>query len=226
MSDGLERRQVEELLAQVEPYSSLGSEDVAHLALTCRTVRLAPHEVLLHDEELISSAYVLAEGRLVRYLLTAEGRRLLLNDTSSRAAFATAAALGGMGHIGTIEAVEPSVVVGVPTQELEALAAKCPSFSQSLAHVLARSSIRQTRALYELMFPVPVRLARRLVRDAGGAKGLDLAVSKAVLAEALGTVPETLSRALGTLRSRGLIEVEGSRVIIVDERDLRSYACL
>jgi CRP/FNR family transcriptional regulator len=41
---------------------------------------------------------------------------------------------------------------------------------------------------------------------------------------ALGTVPETLSRAFGKLRDDGLIEVHGSRVTVLDVRALASLA--
>ena len=45
---------------------------------------------------------------------------------------------------------------------------------------------------------------------------VDLGMSKAELASALGTVPETLSRAFARLRDEGLIEVRAREVLVLD----------
>ena len=51
-------------------------------------------------------------------------------------------------------------------------------------------------------------------------------MTKTSLAEMLATVPETLSRALGTLRSSGLVQTDGRTVRVLDETGLREYAQL
>jgi CRP/FNR family transcriptional regulator len=40
------------------------------------------------------------------------------------------------------------------------------------------------------------------------------------LAEAIGTVPETLSRAFARLKAEGILEVDGNRVTVLDVRAL------
>jgi CRP/FNR family transcriptional regulator len=70
---------------------------------------------------------------------------------------------------------------------------------------------------------VPGRLARYLFQRslaAGEAttEGLrvPLGMPKAELASSLGTVPETLSRALARLRDDGVLEVRGNEVLVFD----------
>jgi CRP/FNR family transcriptional regulator len=51
---------------------------------------------------------------------------------------------------------------------------------------------------------------------------VDLGMKKGELAMALGTVPETLSRAFAKLKDDGLIEVHGGKVTVLDVRALAS----
>ena len=76
------------------------------------------------------------------------------------------------------------------------------------------------------LYPVPVRLARLLCRRLEGSGSVELEMTKTSLAEMLATVPETLSRALGTLRSSGLVQTDGRTVRVLDETGLREYAQL
>ena len=74
----------------------------------------------------------------------------------------------------------------------------------------------------------PKRLAAfllRLVIETGKNGFADLPIPKAVLASRLGLSPETLSRALQTLRSHG-VTVRGSRVILTDRKKLEQFCCL
>jgi CRP/FNR family transcriptional regulator len=62
-----------------------------------------------------------------------------------------------------------------------------------------------------------------LAEDAGSDR-FELPGTKKQLAARLGTVSETLSRALGKLRKQGLIEVAGSRITILDRPGLADVA--
>jgi CRP-like cAMP-binding protein len=99
-----------------------------------------------------------------------------------------------------------------------------PRFSLNLIVSLSLLLRRFARQIEELTFAeVPARLAAYLVDLAGkksttfqGTTYIDLDMKKGELASRLGTVSETLSRALKKLKEDGLIEVEGSRVIVYD----------
>ena len=74
---------------------------------------------------------------------------------------------------------------------------------------------------------VPARLASYLLymserqRDMGL---LELDVPKALLANFLGTIPETLSRILAKMTQEGLIEVDGRRIRLLNRRALEELA--
>lgn len=217
---------VTDALAGVAPFSALDEGSRDRMAQSCRVLSLDAHEVLLRDGQIPTNVYILMEGCLTRSFVTLEGKGVILNHTRPVTAFCCAAAVDGSAHIGTVEAWEPSTVVAVPIAAVARALEKSPAFAVVVARNLARSSVRQTETIRELMFPVPVRLARLLCRRAEGDGAAELDMSCAALAEMLATVPETLSRALGVLKRRGMVEVSGRHVRVLDEVALRSYAQL
>ncbi len=89
-----------------------------------------------------------------------------------------------------------------------------------------RSAVRQLDAMS--LQDVQERLARRLVEqvptvpdDPDTRPTVELDVPKSVLAAELGTVPETLSRALRALEEEGLIRSRPSEIALTDVRGLR-----
>jgi CRP-like cAMP-binding protein len=214
------------VLAATAPFSSLGDDARERLVGACRVRSLPRRSVLVSDGAVPTCAYVLTRGHLTRSVVTSEGRRTLLNDTRPVTAFACAAAIDGSPHVGIVEAAEPSEVVFVPVAPMAELLQSEPAFALAMAHALAHSSVRQTQILLELMYPVPVRVARYLSRAAGEAGHGELAVSKASLAASLGIAPETLSRALAALRADGLVDVAGREVRVLDHRRLAAFAQL
>ena len=213
-------------LKQAAPYAALKPEELEALADRCREVHLEPHEVPLHDGDVPTCSYILVEGALTRSLVTADGKSVLLNYTRPVTSLCCACLLNSSPHLGVIEAAAPSLVAAVPGDANERLISENPAFASAMVRKLASSSVRQTEALYDLMFPVPVRVARLLCRRADRSGSVELDMSKASMAEMLGTVPETLSRALTTLRREGLIEVEGRTMRIGDLGKLHIYAQL
>ena len=73
---------------------------------------------------------------------------------------------------------------------------------------------------------VPARLAGALLRMAAesGGSTIRLKQTKRELAAQIGTVAETLSRALAKLKDAGLIDVRGRQIAILDTDGLASLA--
>jgi hypothetical protein len=79
----------------------------------------------------------------------------------------------------------------------------------------SRRWCRRSRSTYQAGSLATCSSARS--RPVGPRRGLevDLGMKKGELAMALGTVPETLSRAFGKLKDDGIVEVRGSNVIVL-----------
>lgn len=222
----IDYERVRATLTEAAPFDVLSAAELEELARSCREISLEPHELLVRDGDALTCAYVLEKGILTRRLVTAEGKGVLLNYTRRAIAFALACVLDHSPHLGMAEAVVPSVVIAVPGEAIERLISQNAKFALAVVHALARSSVRQTEVLYDLTFPVSVRLARLLYRRASGMGVCELDISKSAIAEMLGTVPETLSRALAALRRDGLIETDARVIRVCDLEKLRAFAQL
>ena len=74
---------------------------------------------------------------------------------------------------------------------------------------------------------IPGRLAAYLLylsQEQGGKDLVKLNISKVQLANLLGTGPESLSRALGNMKSRKLVEEKGSNIRIINRSLLEELA--
>jgi len=138
--------------------------------------------------------------------------------------FAEAAFFGDGKYPAEARTLEKGEALFFPREAFMGLLERNPKFSLNLIVSLSLLLRRFARQIEELTFAeVPARLANYLIDLAAkkstnfqGKIYLDLEMKKGELASRLGTVSETLSRALKKLKEEGMIEVEGSRVIILD----------
>jgi CRP/FNR family transcriptional regulator len=139
------------------------------------------------------------------------------------------ASLAGGRYPAHVEAATPATVACLRADALFALLEQEPQVARTLVADLANRVVNFTSVVQTLALDVPSRLARYVFHRAlqtgkptSAGLEVDLGMKKGELAMALGTVPETLSRAFGKLKDDGLLEVHGSKVTVLDVRALAS----
>jgi len=196
---------------------------VAALARAARVVDIGRGETLATEGDLADSFGVLVSGKARVFYLGADGKQLTFEELGVGDAPAAVAALAGGRYPANIEASTDGTIAWLDRAALYDLLASEPSVAQSLIASLASKVVNFTSVVQTLALDVPSRLARYLFQRAlasgeATAEGLrvDLGMTKSELASALGTVPETLSRAFARLRDDGIIDVQGRTVIVFD----------
>lgn len=166
---------------------------------------------------------VVVAGRVRVYHSGADGRVITLETMESGQPFASVAALAGGRYPANADAVTAATVAWVPRDALFEMLAAEPAIARTIIADLSGRVMNLTNVVQTLSLDVPARLARFLFQRSlavGEAtpEGLrvPLGTTKAELASSLGTVPETLSRALAKLRDDEVLEVRGSDVIVYD----------
>ncbi len=191
-------------------------------------VRSVPRGALLATEGDAAETFgVVVEGKARVFYLGADGKQITFETVGAGEPLAAVAALAGSRYPATIEAATAVTVAWLPRAALFDLLAAEPEVAQSLIADLASRVVNLTSVVQTLALDVPSRLARYLFqrslatgRPTPRGLRIDLGMPKGELALALGTVPETLSRALGKLKADGVIEVDGGTVTVLDVRSL------
>jgi CRP/FNR family transcriptional regulator len=100
-----------------------------------------------------------------------------------------------------------------------------PSVAKFFVNLLASKCVVLSRRIESLgLHTVRQRVIQYLLSSCSGDQQcvIELRVKKSELAKLLGTISETLSRNLKLMQEEGLIEVEGSRIRVVDCCRMRS----
>lgn len=182
---------------------------------------------LVREGDPAKSFGVLVSGKARVYHLAIDGRRTVLETIEAGQPVAALAALAGGRYPAHIETATPATVAWLPRELLLDLLESEPKVARAMVTHLATRLVQVTSLMQSFSLDVPSRLANHLFHEAlsagtPSARGLEirLGMPKGELASALGTVPETLSRALARLKEEGIIDVDGRRITILDVRAL------
>lgn len=153
-------QEVSGALREAAPFRDLSPGLLARIAALGRTVRLAPGERLYAAGDAADSIYVVVSGRVDHVFQREVGAREALKRMGRGGVFGWAGLLlGQTGRLATANATEPSVLLGIPTEELVKLLESEPVEGKAVMDRFAQM-IRQE-------FTVPSLLAQ--VRRVSGA---------------------------------------------------------
>jgi len=214
-------------LKSIPLFSALGDAAVQGLLQRCPVLERRAGTIVFAPTQRAERFYVVLTGRVKLYKLSPKGDEQILHLYGAGNAFAEAAVLGGGDYPAFAEVVEDAALLAVGRSVLgEAIAAN-PELAMGMLAGLSAKLREFNRLIEELSLKdVPARLAAALLRRAeeAGSRGFRLGQTKRQLAAQIGTVAETLSRALKKLKQKGLIDVRGSHVTILDRDGLRHVA--
>jgi CRP/FNR family transcriptional regulator len=205
-------------------FAGVDEEYLLQIVAITHRKSFAKGETLFAEGETASGFYLLDKGGVKLCKISPDGREKVLHFVHPGETFAEAAFFGDGKYPAEARGVDAGEALFFPKEAFMGLLERNPRFSLNLIVSLSMQLRRFARQIEELSFAeVPNRLAAYLLELAGrksttyqGKSYLDLEMKKGELASRLGTVSETLSRSLRKLKEEGIIEVDGSRVVILD----------
>ncbi len=208
-------------------WRTASDEAVADLARRSSVREVTRGETLAVEGDPAEQFGVMISGKARVFYLGADGKQITFETIESGDPFAAVASLAGGRNPAHVEAATAGTVACVPSSALFGLLEAEPGVARAVIENLATRVVNFTAVVQTLALDVPSRLARYLFQRAlqvgtptPAGLEVDLGMKKGELAMALGTVPETLSRAFAKLREDGVVEVHGGSVTVLDVRAL------
>jgi CRP/FNR family transcriptional regulator len=209
-------------------FAGLDEEYLFQIAEISHRRSFTKGETIFAEGDPATGFYLLAKGGIKLCKISPDGREKVLHFVHPGETFAEAAFFGDGRYPAEARGVEAGDVLMFPKDGFMGLLERNPRFSFNLIISLSLLLRRFARQIEELSFAeVPNRLAAYLIELAErksttyqGKSYIDLEMKKGELASRLGTVSETLSRAFRKLKEENILEVDGSRVVIIDMQAL------
>jgi CRP-like cAMP-binding protein len=202
-----------------------GADEAAieRLAATARVESTPRGSLLACEGDPAERFGVVVTGKVRVYHLNADGRAITFETAGAGEPIAAVAALAGARYPANVEAATPVTVAWLDREALFDLMEEQPAVARAMVSDLATRVLDFTAVVTSMSMDVPSRLAAYLFqrslavgRTTPAGLLVDLGMSKTELASSLGTVPETLSRALARLRDDGVLEVRTRDVLVKD----------
>ena len=172
--------------------------------------------------------YVIAEGKVKIYKLSADGKEQILHIYGPGHPIGEVPVFSGSRFPANAQAIAKSRLLYFSRSDFVELIATNPSMALNMLAVLSMRLRQFTVQVENLSLKeVPARIASYLtllVREQGNSGSVTLPISKGQLASLLGTIPETLSRIFAKMTAQGLIKVKGSRIELIDADALEDLA--
>jgi CRP/FNR family cyclic AMP-dependent transcriptional regulator len=168
---------------------------------------------------------VIVEGRAKVLVTTRDGGESVLGVRGRGSLVGELAAFDGGPRVATVVALEPLTVRLLTAEEFRAFVARQPGAGVELIRMLIGRLREADRRRAEFgtydTLPRVARLLGELVTDD---RPLEVRLSQDEIAGLVGASRESVARALGTLRRRGLVSTGRRTITVVDLDELRAFA--
>lgn len=211
-------------LESVPIFSELDSDTLGKIVKSGITQTFKKNSIILSEEESGSALFVIVEGKVKVSRSSGDDKEVILAILNESDFFGEMSLLDGMARSATVTAIEDSKLFIIQRTEFLDLLKKYPDVSISLLTELTkrlRASSMKVKALSlkdaeGKVATVLLQLADDIGKIRQGIVEIDHLPFQQELANMAGTSRETISRTLHSFAKKGLIELDGSKLRIID----------
>jgi CRP/FNR family transcriptional regulator len=222
---------VVELLERVPAFSTLEVEDLRRIAQLAVPRSFQTGEAVFREGDSSDTCYVVREGRARAVRTHGDGRTITLARFGPGDIFGELAMFEDERRSATVEAIEPTSVVGVLGPDMRRLMGEHPEIATRLVIALGRRLREMNERLSRQSFQtvqsrVAVVLSELVEQEiAAGKSDADVLVTatQADLAQLAGSSRESASRFLAVLERAGVISQGRGRLVVHNPRALEQY---
>lgn len=212
------------VLREIELFAGLTDDEVAGIGAAAPMRQTDAREVLFTPVTPTEVLFILRAGRVRLYTLGADGRSLTTAIVEPGDVFGEMVPLGQSLEGTFAETLEPSTVCMMSRADVDRLLLSDPRIAARVAGLLGRRVAELEHRLADTVLKsAPDRVARTLTRMADR-DGATIRLTHEQLADLVGTTRETVTKVLGDLSTRGLVQLRRGRIVVKDSRGLQDLA--
>jgi CRP-like cAMP-binding protein len=227
----LQRETVVALLAGHEWFASLTEAELGDLADGAETVSWEPGAVVFEEGERGDNCFVLHSGAVKVLRRFPDGRRITLARLGPGSVVGELALFNGERRSATVEALEPTLAVGLNGDDVMSILRADPEAAISVAFGLAdRLRAANERMFEHALATVTGRVAATLLgqveaRQAQGAGDgdVELVGSAVDIARLAGAPRESATRVMHWLENEGVISMKRGKTVVHEPAALSRY---
>jgi len=184
------------------------------------------NEIVCLAGEPANVLYFVVSGVIKLFNTSFEGKEQILNLVHPGQSFNDIAVFDGGVHPMSAQAITESVLYGIERNDLESLMSELPQFDRNVIRVIASQTRRYISLVEELSFKhVDGRLANILLEYGGDTASSCLPqLTHRDIAAMAGTAREVIGKTLRDFAHKGIISLDGRRIVITDVETLRDIA--
>ncbi len=213
-----------EFLLYVPIFSDLPAETLTMIEKIGTKKMYKKNDVVLMEEEAGTALFVIVKGKVKVTRSSNDGREVILTILSESDFFGEMAILDGLTRSATVTAIEDSELFLIQRNDFLNLIREFPEISISLLQELTkrlRAADAKIKALSlkdaeGKVATVILQLADDIGKIKHGKVEIEKLPLQQDLANMAGTSRETISRTLHSFAKKGLIELDGSKLSILD----------
>lgn len=190
------------------------------------------HRVLFTEKESSRGVYIVLAGEVKLSINSSEGRRLSLRIARKGEILGMASALSGSTYEMTAETLYPATIGHIGREDFLKFLARHPEVYPAVVDELSRNvnmACERLRAV-GLSSSAPEKLAKLLLDWSENGQTTECGtrfrfyLTHEQIGEFIGASRETVTRTIGTLKHRRLVDFQGSLVTIPSRTALATYA--
>lgn len=223
MSDDAVRDPVE-ILRGIRLFSAASPDELAELAGSLKRRSYKKGEVVYHQDDPPGSLFIIASG-IVKMLLSSDsGKEITISWSRPGAYFGTASLFDDSVRPDSAVALEPSELLVLPRDELQAYLRRHPEATEIMLQVMAGRFRFMMQRLHDLtMLDVPARLAKVLLQDFALAAESGYEIPQREIGALIGATRESVNKWLKVFEQRGWIECRHGSVTVLQPDRLREH---
>ncbi|MBN1363174.1 MAG: Crp/Fnr family transcriptional regulator [Syntrophaceae bacterium] len=221
-------KKVREILEKSQLFGGLPEEHIAEIEKIAVDKHYNKGDVIFYDGDEGIGFYLVAEGSVSVYKLSPEGKEQILHIVKEGDTIGAVPVFSGESFPANAKALTKSHLLFFDRNKFVHLITNKPALTMNILALLAMRLREFTIQVENLSLKeIPGRLAAYLLylsREQKNKDSVKLNISKAQLANLLGTGPESLSRALGNMKSKKLIGEDGISIRLINRGLLEELA--